>query len=1135
MIVLLLSLLLVAQVSWAQGNAPHSVLSQGTWYRLAVAQEGVYRLDYTTLQAMGIDMEALNPKRIRVFGNPAGSLPELNSEARPDDLTETAVYVVGAEDGSFDEGDVVLFYGQEPTKWVLKGTRYERERNYYSDSTYYYLCVDGDVDGLRVGEQASLSVEEATAVIADFPDYQWHEEELMSPYSIGVNWFGEKLSSENLSLNLEFVFPNLVTDKALRIKTSVLGRVSHSPMYYSAWVNDNIVVDHTSISALSENSNSYGNLSFRERQFMLESDTASFTMSINPEPSNATLYLDYVEIFAWRQLKRVGSLFSFRLMPSQFGTESSAVWIQNVGANHWLWDVTDPMMPFRQLGRLSAGNLVFATDENVERRYVLFDPAEAQSVASWTPIPNQDLHAITEADMLILTSPVLWQQAQELADFHVDMDGLQSIVVDVNEIFNEFSTGTADPTGIRDFIRMVYQRSGGKLKYVTLFGRASFDFRNLLGVDLNLVPCYEKTDAPHREVSFCTDDYFGMMDDGEGEGCAGHVDLGIGRIPVATPAEAEAALRKIKHYCDLAAMHGEWKNNHLFVSDDEYSRYVDDNEGYERMMDTLIPTMNINKIYCGAYQKVSTSTGHRFPQVNEDMVRAFEKGLITMTYTGHGGVIALAEERIFGLPEITKLSNFDKMPFVFTATCEFSKYDNPLLVSAGEQLFLQPDGGAIAMLTTCRPTYGQYNVKMGKALTSVLYQRDEDGRPLRLGDIVRRSKSHQLNYSSQQPNGVSQNISMLLLGDPAMRLAIPEGLVRISKINGKQVNDVEIELNAMSMVTVEGEITTYEGTPDTQFNGELWLSLFDKKSCFEVPYTRESGKGGTTTVKYHKDVIYQGRASVTDGKFTVSFQIPKDIKPDFGSPRFSCYAYDSIRSIDASGCFNNLTLGGEDPSVVTDNEGPKIDFYWNTPAFVDGSTVPRQGVLLADLYDAQGIYHYDFSLGRNMMLNSDLSTYDNLIVNENYEPALNDFRRGRVVIPVFDLTPGTHEFTLKVWDTQDNPSEASLSLVVAEDVFLAQVRNYPNPFTEETWFTLFHEGEDGTFDLVIELFDIQGRHVDRLSKRVTSVGGAIEPIRWDGRDQSGQQLRSGIYLYRLTLTDEKGNSRSVSQRLVLSR
>ena len=1119
---------LAFKVGLAQNNTYTSVLNEHTWYRLSVTKEGVYKLDYATLQAMGVDMGALDPRQIRIYGNPSGVLPEKNSTARPDDLTEMAIWVEGADDGVFDHEDMVLFYGQEPTSWKLvnnASNTYSRERNYFTDTTYYYLCVDSGTEGLRVGEKASHDVESATTVIYEFPDFVWHEEELFSPYSLGQNWFGEKLAMEDSLLSLQFHFPNLVTTKPLKMKSRVYGRIQ-GVMQYDAWLNDVHVANGVSITKPGDNC--YARSSTVESQVTSESDTLTFNLSIRHN-AKATLYLDYIEIYGWRQLKREGDIFPFRLMPSQFGNGLSAVWIQNTNAQYLLWDVTAPLRPVRQEGVLSGGNMVFATPENTEKRYVLFHPQSALNVEHWQPISNQNLHAITDADMLILTSPIFMEQAQTLADYHAERDGMRSIVVDVNEIYNEFSTGIPDPTGIRDFVRMVYLRSAGNLKYLTLFGRTSFDFRNLKGMGQNFVPCYETLNNPEYELSFCTDDYYGLMDDNEGVNSNGMVDLGIGRISVSTVDEAETILKKIKHYDDLAAVHGDWKTNFLLFADDDQESYVNNTELYFRMTDTLCPPLTAKKVYCGAYPVVSTNAGAEIPGANADVMRAFDDGVSVVLYTGHGGVKGLTGDNVFTNSDIAELRNYDKLPFVFTATCEFTKYDNPLLVSAGELMFLNPRGGTVAMLTACRPTIGVNNAKLGKALMKYLYQRERDGNTLRFGDIVRLAKADPVNYLPAAPME-NKNIAFLFLGDPAMRLALPMENVAVQKINGVEAGAGIVDLHAMSMVTLEGEVRNPEGELDARFNGELWMKFYEKKSKVKVYYSSTS-----TNVYYHKDVLYHGRAAVKDGKFSVSFQVPKDIRLESGSPRFSFYAYDSIRNIDAMGRFDQLTLGGMDPAAVADDQGPSINFYWNTPDFVDGEHVERQGVLYADLYDAQGVYHYDYSLGRDMVLNSNIQAYNNIILNNWYEPALNDFRRGRVVIPVSDLTPGTYEFKLKVWDTQNNASEASLWFVVDDDVFLSQVHNYPNPFSDETRITLAHTGEDGNFDVNIEIFDLLGRPVQRLQKRVSASNGIVEPIIWNGCGFSGSPLHSGVYLYRLTLTDENGYFRTVSQRMVIQR
>jgi hypothetical protein len=1078
---------------------------------------------------MGIDMGSLNPSQIRLFGNPSGALPEKNADSRPDDLTEMAIFVTGAEDGSFDEGDMVLFYGQEPTRWVLVDSNkdtYRRERNYYSDTTYYYLCVDSGVDGLRVGEKPTLPVENTTAVISDFPDFVWHEEELFSPYSIGQNWFGEQITSEDSILTLPFVFPNLVKNKYLRVYSQVLGRIKKDNyLHYNAWVNDNHVADNVSIKYYGDHK--YGELSTINKQIVLDSDTAVFELSFVPF-SGASLYLDYVEIYGWRQLKRSDDNFLFRLMPSQFGDDRTAIWVQNVNADYWLWDVSSPLRPVLQDAVLSADNLVFATDEMTEKRYVLFMPTSAYPIVNWSALPNQNLHAITTADNLILTSPIFLEQAQELANYHAAKDDLTSIVVNVNEIYNEFSTGTPDPTSIRDFVRMVYRRSSGQLKYLTLFGRASFDFRNLKGYGQNYVPTYETFEAPQYELSFATDDYFALMDDNEGVNSNGHVDIGVGRISVSTVEEAKTILRKIMHYDDLAASHGEWKADLLLFADDENPSYVNYSEGIDTMIDSQCPALTRKKLYCGAYPLQNTSSGTVNPGANADLKRAFDQGMLALLYVGHGGVRGLTGESVFANADIAALGNYDKMPFVYTATCEFTKYDNPLLVSAGEQLFLNPHGGCVALFSACRPTYGPQNNLQTRALVPVLLQRDDNGMSLRFGDIIRLAKSNQLNFNSQG----NQNIRFLFLGDPLLRFPLPQKDIAVTRINGMVVGDSDnLELHAMSMVTMEGEVRDVNGRLDEGFNGTLWVRFYDQKTKLVVKFVDDS----TRKVYYHKDVLYQGQVSVTAGKFNVSFQIPKEIKSGEGAPRFSFYAYDSIRGIDAVGEFDELVLGGIDPAMVPDDEGPKITFYWNTPDFENGQVVEHQGVLYADLYDAQGIYHYGYSLGRDIVMSSNLAACNHLVLNDQYEPAMNDFRRGRIILPLNDLEPGTYEFTLKVWDTQDNASEATLWFVVDDNLFLSQVHNYPNPFNEETRITMTHIGEEGDFDVNIEIFDIMGRSVQHIYKKVYASDGVIEPVVWDGCDYYGSQLRSGIYLYRLTLTDETGYSRTVSQRMVIQR
>ena len=1133
---ILTAFLLVAAMAstrgMAQDNVRQSVLAHHTWHKIAVGGEGVFRLDYTTLADMGIDMANLDPRHIRIFGNESGSLGETNSDARPDDLTELAILVDDGGDGSFDDGDFALFYGQEPTRWILKPNDsrvYERDRNYYTDTTYYYLCVDSGTDGLRIASQASAPIDSANAIITEFPDFIWHEKELFSPSYIGRNWFGEMITEQDTLLEIQFILPNLSKDKTVYVKAQLMAQSRKQSTHYSIWANQNLLVNNGSIGAIPSDGYSYGVMAKVDKQMFVDSDTVRFAVGMVPNGNGHFMLLDFVEMYFWRQLKRVGGLFPFRLSPGQFGDGVSAIWVQNVDNSSVLWDVTNPLRPAMQQGLLSADNFVFATVGKAERRFFMFDPAAALPIGSWQPVANQNLHAIDEADAIIFTIPTLWEQANQLADFHLEKDGLVSVVVDVNEVYNEFSTGIPDPTALRDFVRMVYNRSHQRLKYVVLFGKASSDARNLSGYGRDFVPCYEeKYNSEQLRKNICTDDYFGLMDPAEGNEAAGRLDLGIGRIPVATTQEADAMIRKTKRYYDIATMNGEWKTEYMLLAGDDSEVYMNTGETAHSITDTMAHAVNVRKIYPMSYPIVQTPAGNRIPEAHDELIEAFNKGFLAMNYSGHGGVKGLTSVALLSLSDFPLLHNADRLPFVFTATCEFAKYDNPTFVSAGEQLYLVNDGGAGTLFTSSRPTNAQFNERLTKALMKALYRRDPEGKPMRFGDIIKAAKADQLNYvTSYMTTEQNKSVVYLFIGDPMLRLPLPEENIATLKINGKDPATNAIELHAMSMVTIEGEVRKHDGNPDNDFNGRLWLRLFDKAS---TAYESDSKH-----FTHFRDVIHKGCVSVKNGKFRASFQIPANINPDYGTPRFSYYAYDSIRGIDAMGVCDRLELGGTDPAMVPDDLGPQITFYWNTPDFKDGDLSERQGTLFADLYDAQGIYHYDFGLGRDILLGSNEQSFNNIVLNDRYEPALDDFRRGRVAIPIEGLKPGTYEFSLRVWDTQNNVSTAQLWFVVADDVFLSGVANYPNPFSEETNICIKHSGDDGRFHVRMQVFDATGRHVATVEDQMNSHNESVGPLRWNGRDQFGNPLPSGLYLYRLTLTGEDGFSRTVSQRMMIAR
>ena len=1100
---LALAMITVAQAQWPSHR---SVLADHTWYKIGVTDDGVYQLDYATLQSFGIDPTQLVPSKIRLFSNVQGVLPEANAAERYDDLSEAAIVVTGADDGSFDEGDRILFYGQGPVNMVTStGSYFSYERNPYTDTTYYFLCVDSDIEGLRVGEQPSVATGDENLAVNVFLDYYYHESEELSPYASGRVWYGDLITGQEGGFKeFEVELPDMLVGNGVRVESRVLGRCKPKAAYNLKVNNVGLVVSHP-IDAFKERE--YGKEHRINKLSRPTTNHITLRYDFDEFEGNPMLFIDYFVLNYWRELNYRGHDFRFRVIPSQLVISPTRVKVKGAPDTVSLWDVTDPIHPVGQAFEMQADGLFFGIDGYDERRYRMFDFEGLSQVASCRLIPNQNLHGLESAELLIVAPRVFWEQAQSFAAFHVENDAMECVVADMAEIYNEFGTGTPDPTALRDFIRMLYQRSNGNMKYVLLLGKGTHDYRCIKGVDNNFVPTYETASNAYQEVaSMCSDDYFALMDDDEGQGCEGLVDIGVGRIPITTPEQGDAVLAKIRHYTDPDATHGLWKNNHLLMADNDIKAYANNANELGSILDTAWLDVTVKKLYFGSYPVVATPSGSRIPTANRILHEYFDQGIGVLSYTGHGGVKSLSSEWVLALADILSLDNCDKLPFVHTATCEFSKFDNPGVVSGGELMLLQPQGGAIALLTTMRPTIAQNNQKLSKSFSEHLYD-VVDSQHYRFGDIYRVVKSDERYYSMS-------NMVYVLFGDPALRISYPAYNVVTEQVQGSE------------LLTVTGFVADPEGNFDPQFNGELDLRLYDQKSN----YTSLGLDENTVTYSYHNDVLFEGKASVTGGRFEVLVPLPSTVIQGNGKARLVYSAYDSIRKVEAGGAFDDFRV--QAPTEVVDNQGPDIKLYWNTPDFVSGDVGSPNGVLYADLFDEHGIYHYNVSIGRDIVMNSTISELDNLVLNGQYEPALDDYRSGRIVIPMDELADGVYEFSLKAWDTWNNVSEVSIVLLVERSVLIAELRNYPNPFTDEVEFSFVNGQLSEDLSVTLEIFDVMGRCVARLEERTTSVAGVVPPIHWNGRNNNGGELGPGVYLYRLSVTDEAGRSKTIARPMI---
>lgn len=1122
-----LFLLLVSGMSIkSQSYVNESVLKTGTWFKMGVTEEGFYKISYYDLLGLGLDPDSIHPKKISIFGNVAGMLPESNSELNPDDLNEIDIIVQSENDNSFDEGDYILFYGQSPVKWKYDSHQlYHHYTNYYSDTTYYFLRIDGQEDGARIIPQGQ-SQEPAQKSITSFKDYCCHEIDMNNKYRQGRRWYGETVSgATNTEKRFSFNFKNAL-DTLAYAYFNLVGASSTEKFYAKIKINEKIYFDNILVNKVGEHV--FGLELIKSTYFEMKDDDVDIDIGIMANNLSSLIGVDYIELNVWRKLRYENEDLRFGIVTEQFDSESNRVIIENTNQNNILFNITNPLHPTVQDADNVNGFINFLMIPNGFKSFILTEESNYRNVLSIKRIDNQNLHSISTAEMLIITPSVFMDQAEELKQIHEENDALNSVVVDIDKIYNEFSTGALDVSGIRNFIRMVYNRDHS-LKYVLLFGRGTSDYKNVMGLGNNFIPPYEAIETYNEINSYVTDDYYALMDSNEGFKCKGIVDLGIGRIPVTTVEEAENAISKIRSYISKKIdKYGDWRNKILFVADDNVVEYAKNCDYFEKIVNTNCNDVNVDKIYEDSYVRVSTSIGYEYPEAIVDLSDKIEEGCLIISYIGHGGVKGLTDEGLLREKHILAFENIDNLEFIHAGTCEFSKFDDPTYLSAGEKLFLNPNGGAIGMFTTTRPTMIGNNFTVGKNMYLSVFE-DGNIKDMTFGDLVKGTKAR---IDNNQPK--PGFLCYVLFGDPALRLVYPQKDIIISEINGVSIDSIEgkIEIGALADVRVKGDIVNENGKTDTSFNGYLYPKMFDNKSNY---HTLGNTGSNNYDFKLYKDIVYQGKVSINNGCFDFSFKIPMSVNYQENLARLTCYAVDTVNFIDATGSYNNIKITGVDSNVIIDNQGPAIQMVWNSfeDKFTNDNT---SGVLEIDFFDPQGIMHYGNAIGRDIILTHNiLDEYTTEIVNNLFEPATDDFTKGKIRINYDKLKNGEHHFTVKAWDTHGNSSEKSLSFLVdsSDTPVLMNVVNKPNPFTGETAFCFNYKKDNVSFDLLIDIYDVTGRKVNALVYK--GLNSSITSIKWNGCDSSGFQLKSGVYLYRFYIKDNENEEFVTTQRMVVIR
>lgn len=1094
--------------------AENSVLASGKWYMMSLTSTGMYKITYSELSTMGVPVASINPKNIRLYHNGGGVLPVINSEKCHDDLVEIPIYVSGENDGSFGPEDYIIFYARGPVTIKNVNGIYEKVTNPYSDYAYVFLTTDLG-EGKRIENVESIS-DSYDVVVNSFLDFKFFEEDLYNLNNMGATWYGDKFDAM-LSKSYVFTFPNLIKEKKCNLYSEVASR-NYSRAEFVYKVNNDIIyklVSNKNVSAdLYANMLKTGNVNFDA-----DSDVININLSYSRTTSNSSAWLDYISVNAWRWLKFTGNTMLFRNPECFNGDKKYRYEISNASKNMQVWDVTEPTNP-KNIKLQHVSNVAsFVTRGADQNEFIAFDGNKYNTVTFVSVVDNQNLHSNYDFDYLIITHPDFYSQSLRLKEIHSRIDDLEIEIVTPQQIYNEFSCGAQDISAIRNYIKMLYKKSGKRLRYVLLFGDASYDYRNKSG-QVCFIPTFESKVSCSSDC-MVTDDYFVCLDDNEGrmDNNTSIIDVAIGRMPVSTQEDASAMIDKIEDYISLNdESAGQWRKNITFVTDDNATYYMSHAEQLEKIIkNNGGEDVDIDKIYLDAYPQIATSSGQRAPECNAAITNRVELGTSIVNYIGHAGEVGWSEERILTNDDIFTWRNSPKLHLMITASCEFSRFDDHTRTSSGEYVFLNHHGGAIAMMTTARVTYASNSIELMKLLYEHLFD-IEGGKYITMGDV----------YVYAKQVGDNNSKAYVYFGDPALRLNYPVNKIEVTSINNHDINQIDT-LKALQEITVTGVVNDVFGTHMSDFNGELHVNVYDK----DVEYKTNGNETDVYSFKLRNSVIYTGKAKVKDGNFTITFTLPKDINYSYGRGLISMYAYSD--KADACGSYSNLIVGGMNDSASTDELGPEIKLFIDDDKFVDGSMSNENPLLLAYIKDENGINTSGAGIGHDITATLSGATNKIYTLNQFYDAPLSKDEFGVLSYKFYGLNEGEHTLTFKVWDIFNNSSTATIrfNVVKGNVINIENVYNYPNPMYDNTNFTFEHNQKDNEIDVVIKIYDVMGQLVKTITEHRYGTTARIEPIRWDGRSDGGVALKAGVYVYNVTIKNAQSEETTAYSRLII--
>ncbi len=1112
-----------SNTTFSAQSVQNSVLSSGSWYKFYVENTGVHRLSYAFLSQLGLNLSGVNSDQIKIYSHGGAMLPLLNADNLYYDPPQLPLQVFDGNDGSFDPGDFILFYAESTIGWNVES---QTHINAYADRAFYYATINNDVPNrIQTNQNLNSTPDE---VITSYDDFKFYEIDEISLSLVGRRWFGDRFDLET-QRSYEFEFKNLITTEPLDYDFK-FGAISSEESFFNVTINGNEVANvEVNPNGGSAPSNGSGTASSTS----VSSDNVTVDINYNKNGNPAARgFLDYIRLGAKCELRADNEQFIFQNLDILNTTATVEYQIQSAANLSQVWKIEN-------LTTISAyqntdDNAVFSiiTNHNDDDKFLAITPNDYFTpfiLQSERIVNNQNLKGtiftnnqgnFEDVDYIIITRSDYLSHANRLANIRRNNNNLNVKVVSLEQIYTEFSTGKQDIVAIRNFIKYVYDNASSddnRIKYLCLLGDTSVDYKDRLPGNNNIVPTFQNLGSFSTDrTSFMSDDFYAMMDSNEGNmSQSNKMDIAVGRIVVDTQEEAKQAIDKIVEYEERASF-DDWRNDFVLISDD-----VDENWEHQSIQVNLDnlgdeissnkPNINVKKIHSDAYQQETSAGGDRYPRVNKEINERTELGATVINYFGHGGEDGLAQERIVTQTSVQAWQNPNRYNVFLTITCEFTRFDNPLRISAGELAYRNPQGGPVSMITTTRAISVTGGVAFNNQMAPFLFDYAED--QLSVGEAVRLAKN---NLSSDGRRIV------FYIGDPALRIPFPKPNIRLTQVNDLPIGQFNDTLKALSKNKISGEIVDDSGNRINNYNGILSATIFDKniqRSTLANDGTRNNaGEILIMDFKTLGEILFKGQASITNGEFEFEFILPKDTRIPVDNGRVSLYAIRDNVLEDQSGFNNDILIGDINENAPQDNQGPIIQLFMNDESFVDGEITDDSPFLLANLQDDNGI-NTAGGIGHDIVAILDGDEANPIILNEFYEAEVDDFSRGEVLYKLRDLEDGLHTISFKAWDTYNNSSTAEITFRVAnnEGLDITRVLNYPNPFVDYTEFWFHHNQPFQPLNVQVQVFTVSGKIVWTHNETITTDSFLAREITWDGRDDFGDQIGKGVYIYKLTV------------------